>query len=65
VHNKIEYKNIVAYGSFKRSISRYTRNRMHNPTIKFVNANLAYSINKYKNIKRRLLICNANTQRIR
>jgi hypothetical protein len=33
---------------------------MHNPTIKFVNANLAYSINQYKNIKRRLLLCNAN-----
>jgi hypothetical protein len=29
-------------------------------TIKIVNANLAYSINKYKNIKRTLLTCNAD-----
>jgi hypothetical protein len=33
---------------------------MQNPRIKIVNANLAYSINKYKNIKRKLLTCNAN-----
>jgi hypothetical protein len=37
VHNKIEHRNIVAYGGFKKSISGYTRNRMQNPTIKFVN----------------------------
>jgi hypothetical protein len=34
VQNKIERKNIVAYGGFKKSISGYTRNRMQNPTIK-------------------------------
>jgi hypothetical protein len=33
--DKIEHKNIVAYGGFKKSISGYTRNRMQNPTIKF------------------------------
>jgi hypothetical protein len=49
----------VAYGGLFDSIE-YTRNRMQKPTIKIVNANLAYSINKYKNIKRKILICNAN-----
>jgi hypothetical protein len=38
VHNKIEHKNIVAYGGFKKSISGYTRNRMQNPTIKLANS---------------------------
>jgi hypothetical protein len=33
---------------------------MLNPRIKSVNTNLAYSINKYKNIKRKLLTCNAD-----
>jgi hypothetical protein len=36
VHNKIEHRNIVAYGGFKNNISGYTRNRMQNPTIKSV-----------------------------
>jgi hypothetical protein len=34
--HKIEHRNIVAYGGFKKSISGYTRNRMQNPTIKSV-----------------------------
>jgi hypothetical protein len=34
---KIEHRNIVAYGGFKKSISGYTRNRMQNPTIKRFN----------------------------
>jgi hypothetical protein len=38
VDNKIEDRNIVAYGGFKKSISGYTCNRMQNPTIKFLNA---------------------------
>jgi hypothetical protein len=33
---------------------------MLNSRIKIVNANLAYGINKYKNIKRKLLTCNAD-----
>jgi hypothetical protein len=32
--NKIEHRNTVAYGGFKKSISGYTRNRLQNPTIK-------------------------------
>jgi hypothetical protein len=32
---------------------------MHNPIIKIVNADLAYSINKYTNTKKKLLTCNA------
>jgi hypothetical protein len=39
----------MVYGGFIW-LCEYTRNRMLNPTIKIVNANLAYSINKYKNI---------------
>jgi hypothetical protein len=36
VHNKIDHeKHLFAYGGFNKSISGYTRNRMHNPTIKF------------------------------
>jgi hypothetical protein len=33
---------------------------MQNPIIKIINADLAYSINKYTNIKKKLLTCNAN-----
>jgi hypothetical protein len=33
---------------------------MHPTPLKIVNANLAYSINKYKNAKRKLLNCNAD-----
>jgi hypothetical protein len=36
VQNKIEHRNIVAYGGIKKNISGYTRNRMQNPTIKIV-----------------------------
>jgi hypothetical protein len=33
---------------------------MQNPIIQIINADLAYSINMYTNIKRKLLTCNSN-----
>jgi hypothetical protein len=50
-------------GNFKIrtfNITFITRNRMQNPIFKIINADLAYSINMYTNIKKKLLTCNAD-----
>jgi hypothetical protein len=53
VHNKIEHRNIVAYGGFKKSISGYTRNRMQNPTIKSVRTS---DLPRARYVSRRLVL---------